>query len=75
MQNFSKQPVSKGHCIEMFWGRSKDVLGGLVKTPNSNQKWEIGESCSYNKNIVKLMKSTVTQEHIQLLVKKELISG
>lgn len=59
----------------MFWGRSKDVLGGLVKTPNSNQKWEIGEPCSYNKNIVKLMKSTVTQEHIQLLVKKGLISG
>ena len=72
VQKFSKQPVSKGHCIEMtsnLWGRSKDVLGGLVKTPTSNQKHQICEP------IVKLMKSTVTQEHIQLLVKKELISG
>ena len=55
------------------WGRSKDVLGGLVKTPTSNQKLQICERCSYNKNIVKLMKSTVTQERIKLLVKKELI--
>ena len=78
VQKFSKQPVSKGHCIEMtsnLWGRSKDVLGGLVKTPTSHQKLQICEPSSYNKNIVKLMKSTVTQEHIQLLVKKELISG